>query len=395
MRKPQTKHARKRATTRPTPPSKTARKHQTTTLKDKDDVLSVLRKRLEKALIGFSGQMPKGWERRDLATAMKPPREDFPLPDLVKFALGTVLRFPTAGPEEKVRWTVFAIFNGVEVSFELRKFGFTICHAAGAEVDLKRLCGQLCSAVALTEQWLAPLAQEQIQANNVTIANRNHEFDRRYSFFRQLADAAYKRASKAPRKKAKTKDKLSEIDSISAIFEDATASWRDNARMNTEGFFYSVAMVDAFYSRLEHQLILLRAFHGTTLSQGGLKEFLGYGWDEKMKALIDLDGDAPTQKLYMQLKQLKERIRNPFSHGGVEMTADRYSCMCLRSAPFRPTSRNSGKACALVSFPSRRRITDRRAGYLMRSMRCSGPARWRLHTVSLKAASTPHSMRKA
>lgn len=44
--------------------------------------------------------------------------------------------------------------------------------------------------------------------------------------------------------------------------------------MNTEGFFYSVAMVDAF-SRLEHQLILLRAFHGSPLSDGQLQAFLG------------------------------------------------------------------------------------------------------------------------
>ena len=315
-RKAKSKNIRKRAAIPPKPPWKTARKQQTTA--STDDVLSVLRKRLEKALVGFSGQLPEGWERRDLASAMKPSREDFPVPDLVKFALGTVLGFPIAGREEKVRWTVFAMFNGMEVSFELRKFGFTICHAADAKVDLKRLCGQLCRAVALTEQWLAALAQEQIQANNVTIANRNTEFDRRYRFFRDLADNAYKRAAKAPRKKPKAKTRHSDVVEFAAMIDDMTASWRHNSRMNTEGFFYSVAMVDAFYSRLEHQLILLRAFHGTPLAQGELKAFLSLNWDEKIRAFIDVDGDAATQKLYSQLKQLKERIRNPFSHGGVE-----------------------------------------------------------------------------
>jgi hypothetical protein len=261
--------------------------------------------------------MPKGWQRHDLANAMKPSREDFPVPDLVKFALGTVLRFSTAGPEEKVRWTVFAMFDGVEISLELRKFGLTICHAAGANVDLERLCGQLCSAVALTEQWMAGLAQEQIQTNNVTVANRNHEFDRRYRFFRNHADVAYRRASKAPRR-SKAKKNTSKIGDLSTTIGDVMASWNHKARMNTEGFFQSIAMVDAFYSRLEHQLILLRAFHGKPLAQGGLKEFLGYSWSEKMRALADVDRDSTAQNLYMQLKQLKERIRNPFSHGGVE-----------------------------------------------------------------------------
>jgi hypothetical protein len=316
MRKAKSKNIRKRAATTPKPPWKTARKQQTAA--STDDVLSALRRRLEKALVGFSGQMPEGWERRDLASATKPSREDFPIPDLVKFALGTVLRFPTAGPEEKVRWTVFAMFNGVEVSFELRKFGFTICHAAEATVDLKRLCGQLCRAVALTEQWLAALAQEQIQANSVTIANRNTEFDRRYQFFRDLADNAYKRASKKPRKRSTVKAEVSELEQLASPFSEFMAAWGHQARMNTEGFFYSVAMVDAFYSRLEHQLILLRAFHGSPLTQGELKAFLCLNWDEKMRAFVDVDGDAATQKLYSQLKQLKERIRNPFSHSGVE-----------------------------------------------------------------------------
>jgi hypothetical protein len=39
-----------------------------------DDILSVLRRRLGKALVGLSGDMPKGWQRHDLANAMKPSR---------------------------------------------------------------------------------------------------------------------------------------------------------------------------------------------------------------------------------------------------------------------------------------------------------------------------------
>src|SRR5258708_40363397 len=104
MRKPTRIDNSKQAAAPLTPPWKAARIRKPEP--PKNDVLSVLRKRLEKALVGLSGDMPKGWQGRDLTTAMKPSREDFPVPDLVKFALGTVLRFPTAGPEEKVRWTV-------------------------------------------------------------------------------------------------------------------------------------------------------------------------------------------------------------------------------------------------------------------------------------------------
>ncbi|WP_271606235.1 hypothetical protein [Bradyrhizobium sp. CCBAU 11434] len=360
MRKAKSKHLRKRAATPPKPPWKTAQEQRTTA--STDDALSVLRKRLEKALVGFSRQTPEGWERRDLASAMKPSRDDFPVPDLVKFALGPCTCFRP--PVRKTKCVGLLMFNGVEVSLELRKFGFTICHAAGAKVDLNRLCGQLCHAVAVTEQWLAALAQEQIQANNVTIANRNTEFDRRYRFFRELADSAYKRAAKAPLKKPKAKTALSEMDEIAATFDDMMASWRHNSRLSTEGFFYSVAMVDAFYSRLEYQLILLRAFHGTPLTQGELKAFLSLNWDEKIRTFIDVDADAATQKLYSQLKQLKERVRNPFSHGGVENDGGSLF-VHVPWARCPRTLRNSGKVFASASFPSRRKTMARLVRFSM------------------------------
>src|ERR1700694_4477253 len=113
MRKPTRTDSSQRTAAPLTPSRKAARMRKPAP--PKDDILSVLRKRLGKALVGLSGGMPKGWQRHDLANGMKRARENFPVPDLVKFALGTVLRFPTVGPEEKVRWTIFAMFNGVEV----------------------------------------------------------------------------------------------------------------------------------------------------------------------------------------------------------------------------------------------------------------------------------------
>jgi hypothetical protein len=40
-------------------------------------------------------------------------------------------------------------------------------------------------------------------------------------------------------------------------------------------------------------------------------------WDDKVKVLVDVD-DPSMQKLYSDLKRIKERVRNPFAHGGVE-----------------------------------------------------------------------------
>ena len=59
-------------------------------------------------------------------------------------------------------------------------------------------------------------------------------------------------------------------------------------RAKTQGFYYSTAMVDAFFSRLEHMLVLIRAFCGTPLRDGELTGLLSMTWDDKLKALVDV-----------------------------------------------------------------------------------------------------------
>jgi hypothetical protein len=277
------------------------------------DPFAVLRPRLVKALVGFSRELPQDWREQNLESRGRPAPAEFPVPDLVLFALRNVLGFRWSGPGEKVRWSVYGTFTGVPVSFEMRKFGFTICAAKGPGIELKRLCGQLQVAVKHVEDWLAPLAKEQAAKGNVTVANRYSEFDSRYRFFRGLADRSYRRTDKKPRRTVTPKTK----DEPSAIFGDLAADWNQMMRANTQGFYYSTAMVDAFFSRLEHILVLLRAFCGAPLQDDELTALLSMAWDDKLKALVNV-AEPGLQKLYSDLKRIKERVRNPFAHGGVE-----------------------------------------------------------------------------
>jgi hypothetical protein len=277
------------------------------------DPFAVLRPRLVKALVGFSRELPEDWCWQELDYRERPQPTAFPVPDLVLFALRNVLGCSWSGPGEKVRWSVYGTFTGVPVSFEMRKFGFTICAAKGAKIDTRRLCGQLQVAVKQVEDWLAPLAKSQAEKGNVTVANRYDEFDSRYRFFRGLADQSYHRADRKPRRRLKKNVK----DEVPAIFGDIAADVSHMMRAKTEGFYYSVAMVDAFFSRLEHTLVLLRAFCGNPLRDGELAALLGMAWNDKLKALVDAD-EPGMQKLYSDLKRIKERVRNPFAHGGVE-----------------------------------------------------------------------------
>ena len=272
------------------------------------DPFMVLRPRLEKALAGFSRDLID-WSEQPPQQPVRPEKTQFPVPELVLFALRNVLGFRSSGPEEKMRWAISCSFNGAPVSFEMAKFGFAIY--AAESVDMKRVCGQLQVAVKHVGDWLSPIAKRQAAKGNVTIANRLSEFDSRYRFFRGLADRSYRRAERRPRSEAAKED------DIAAKLNGLTRAWNQAMRARTHGFYHSTAMVDAYFSRLEHIFVLLRAFVGNPLREGELTTFLGMTWDEKLKALLDVD-EPVMQKLYSELKRIKERVRNPFAHGGVE-----------------------------------------------------------------------------
>jgi hypothetical protein len=151
-----------------------------------EDIFGILRPQLTKALVGFSRDLPEDWRQQHLGNRIRLARTEFPVPELVLFALCNVLDFRSTGPEEKVRWSVYCTFKGVLVSFERQKGGFTICAAKDARIDLDRICGQLRHAVRHVEDRLKPIAKAQAAEGNVTIANRQ-EFDSRYLFFRKRA----------------------------------------------------------------------------------------------------------------------------------------------------------------------------------------------------------------
>jgi hypothetical protein len=110
---------------------------------------------------------------------------------------------------------------------------------------------------------------------------------------------------------------LTKKDELTAVFGEFAADLKHIMTAKRQGFYYSVAMVDAFFSRLEHMLVLLRAFCGTPMRDSKLTALLGMAWDDKTKVLVDVD-DPSMQKLYSDLKRIKKRVRNPFAHGGVE-----------------------------------------------------------------------------
>jgi hypothetical protein len=180
--------------------------------------------------------------------------------------------------------------------------------------------GQLRSALSTLGDWLEPYARHLVDGGHATIENREGEFYSRYRFFRELADKEYAEAEATPRelkapKRGAKKGQKAEAKSVISCLVDG---FNHRMRHGRNGFFHSTAMVDAYFSRLEHLLVLLRAFSGEPLAKGELITLLAASWDEKLKMLVDVTSDRQTELLYSQLKRLKEQVRNPFPRWGGE-----------------------------------------------------------------------------
>lgn len=281
---------------------------------EENDPLVVLRGRMEKSLKGFQSGLPQGcdpWRLRGgLADATL-----FPVPELVLFALRDVMGFSWSGVGEKVRWSVYATVDGEPFVFEQRKFGFSIDHRSGAPPALlKRVAGQLSASLRLLEPLLQDFAKEQIGIGNLTLENRSGEFDNRYRYFRDLADKAFG-ADPDPLEEVGTS-----VDEANGPKMIADLSFRINRLLTREqeGYFASGAMVDAYFSKLEHRVLLLRAFLGHSLGVGDFRAFLQKTWDEKLLAVTSLDTNPAGGRLLGRLREVKATIRNPLAHGGVE-----------------------------------------------------------------------------
>ena len=139
------------------------------------------------------------------------------------------------------------------------------------------------------------------------------EFDNRYGYVRGLADKAFG-VEFQPDAEIAPKRECGDL----KVLSDVMARMNRNLRRQQDGYFASGAMVDAYFSRLEHRVLLLRAFIGRPLASGDFEAFLGTTWDERLRNVVDFRADPAWGRLLGRLRDLKATIRNPLAHGGVE-----------------------------------------------------------------------------
>jgi hypothetical protein len=87
---------------------------------------------------------------------------------------------------------------------------------------------------------------------------------------------------------------------------------------STVGAYNTLAGVNAYFSLLEHNLVLVLPFVGFDPSDGALATFIGDRWGEKIKKVFEVGSDADASRRYNHLHDIAETYRNTYSHGGFD-----------------------------------------------------------------------------
>jgi hypothetical protein len=232
-----------------------------------------------------------------------------PYAELLRVVLEAGLEFPNLGRFEKTAWEIPFLFRHARCSLALQKFGVRMfidirdSTSDDAQTLAKEAVRQLVRGLRTIERdVLESFAREQVARGNVTVANQSAALRSSYEYFRE-------RAQGQPSPVTEFEDDPSQglADAFEAIF-----------RGHDEVLNNSVAAISAYFSLLEHVLVLLLPFSGFDAETESLTSFIGHRWRDKFKRVFDISTDKIAKGFHDELHQLAEEHRNPYAHGGFD-----------------------------------------------------------------------------
>lgn len=261
---------------------------------------------LEKILKDFSIPIDGESERTEKGVIIT--RDELPVPQIIFFLFVKILKYPKNMHLEKTLWIIAFIFKGkfFEIAFE--KFGLrlyvsnTIDNEEECLRYKKEILYYLRAAIKDIERYLLKdFAKLQISDWHIIIENQYVKFTNMYHYFREQASESFG--------KEKTLSK-----GAKSVFglEPNTFQW------NLIGFYNTSAMLDTFYSRLEHLLVLSLPFLNLNKNNIDLVKYISSNWSDKYKSVFDINTDSVAKGFYDKLYDVKEKFRNTYSHGGFE-----------------------------------------------------------------------------
>ena len=238
-----------------------------------------------------------------------PPNQITYHPYIVFIIFVYLKQFHFSGKWKKVAWEIPIKYKGTPFILTHRKFGFRIISSSNSKHTLKRgleAMSQIQKAIPLSEKLIEVSIRSNVNAGKVSLNNKYISIKNRYLFFRRKAENDF---DEAERKQKLAQQKSKNLATFAKLFNESM-------RRYDTGSHYMTAMLDAYFSLLEHIFVLLVPFQeNEIISKIETETFIGYNWKDKYKALFSLSSDMKALQLLERLDRIKEQLRNPLTHG--------------------------------------------------------------------------------
>lgn len=234
----------------------------------------------------------------------------FPDPNLLLFLLIEICNFSRRTREEKMHWNVAFIYKNMNYAITHEKFGLRLYEEIDNTINQNEVLGKLNKILRFVEKnALNDIAKQKILEGNITIVNQFNKIDNQYKYFRNRAKTEF----------TPEENKVTNLGTkdISNFMKNAMDLINRESAAKQKGQYNTLAMIDAYFSRLEHLLVLALPFFNYDRNNENISVFVGLNWSDKLKRILDFS-NVEIQKHYSALVLIKEKYRNTFAHGGFE-----------------------------------------------------------------------------
>lgn len=240
------------------------------------------------------------------------------------FILNRVLGAPDRGRDEKLAWECTLTAQVIDCSVALQKFGLRVYVASDQAEDeehaaaiAKDLISRVRRSVGVVEAHiLRGIAKERVASGNLTIDNQHRWFREMYEHFRRRAEQGFK--------DAETMENQPPEKIVSSDGHDGWLHFNRRFELRRQAEFDAVAALSAYFSMIEHLLVIAVAFTSFDPEKQSLERFIGDRWSDKFKCVVQLDGHPTAQRSYNILHRIAEELRNPQAHGGFDHQKSRF-----------------------------------------------------------------------
>ncbi|WP_078557265.1 hypothetical protein [Bacillus alkalicellulosilyticus] len=204
-------------------------------------------------------------------------------------------------PMEKVLWEIPFKYKETDFYFTVRKFGFRLMSGTTDETLIKSVINKINNGLKIVDQMINPLLKEIVNNGDITFPNQSTFLCDRYLYFKNKVSNLILLNNKEDNKEKKV-----------------AVNFNQDMQYKKEIFYNTQAMLESYFSFQEHLLILLLPFSEFNKENDSVTKIIAADWTVKFNVIFNPSRNPDLMKYFDSLRNLKERYRNKYAHGGFE-----------------------------------------------------------------------------